>query len=493
MKPILRRLKTTLVQQKAGLFAFALSALATAAFIIYPKGGHSTPVPSAGAEPEIKISNSKNGVVVSGSLAQTKLIEHGSNQVFLKVELKTPPEENSGSNTGFSASDFVVVLDRSGSMNSSDKLPYAKAAIQDLINTLGAEDRFAFVTFDNHAVVETPLTPVNDSKRDWLASAVNRIRPGGGTNIEAGIFQAQHILAREDSSRLRKIILLSDGEANVGTTSPEGLARLVDRAAAENTVLSTIGLGIGFNQNLMSLLADHGMGNYAYLEHLDGLGAVLASTVKEARETFAARSEVALNLPDGVRIIDAGGYPVRQEGSLSLIQSGQLRENSSKSFFVTLAVPTNKVREFDLGSLGLNYWKSGERYSVAPSKEHLQLAVLPQSMRRHAIDSIQRSVYEENWRSNAFGIVKRKVANLLTQGNQAAAEEELTRYKSALDKASAQSGIALYDKKVKSELAEMRSTLIDAFRGDARAQSYKQNIAGKKYQLDSLESQRKQR
>jgi len=493
MNTLLQRFGENLRQQKTGIFVFACAALSTIALIIYPKGVQSTPTPLTWTAPLHSITSSSNGVSISGSLSQAKVVQNRFNEVFLKLSLQTPAEEATTEKKVKRSSDFVVVLDRSGSMSSDDKLPFAKAAIGELIATLNAEDRFALVTFDNRVILEAPLTALDGAGRRRLLDKVKRIQAGGGTNISAGLSQARQVLHNEESPRIRRIILLSDGQANEGITSPEGLSGIVDRAVADNIVVSTIGLGLGFNQNLMSQLADHGMGNYAYLEHLGGLGVVLASTVKEARETYASRSEVVLNLPRGVHIKDAGGYPVRKQGTNSYIQTGLLRQDSAKSFFVTLKVPTDKVGDINLGSLGLNYWKAGERYVVAPSEKALQLAVVPSSRRKEARDSIQSSIYRENWTSNAIGIVKKKVANLVSQGRKKEAEAELSQYEQTLRSQSSASGIALEDEKVKGELAEMKSAVVDAFQGSASQQLYKQNRTGKQYQFDSLQSQRKTR
>ena len=84
----------------------------------------------------------------------------------------------------------------------------------------------------------------------------------------AGLNAALNLLHNSHSDSARKILLLADGQANQGITNPEQLAQMAARATHYGAVLSTIGMGLGFNESLMAKLADHGMGHYSYLEDL---------------------------------------------------------------------------------------------------------------------------------------------------------------------------------------------------------------------------------
>ncbi|MCK5192006.1 MAG: VWA domain-containing protein, partial [Methylococcales bacterium] len=244
-------------------------------------------------------------IQIKTKLSQTKLVQHGANTVFVDMTF-IPPEVNN-SKYRQRATDMIIVLDRSGSMSEAKKMPFAKAAIWDVLGRLNENDRFALVSFANNAIVQSPLVNVSVATRSYLNNVVSSIQAAGGTNMGDGLNAALTLLQNNRSERARKILLLSDGQANQGITNPEQLAQMAARATHYGAVLSSIGMGLGFNENLMAKLADYGMGNYSYLEDLSGLGAILARDLQDTRNIYANSSTLELILGDGVKIIDAAG------------------------------------------------------------------------------------------------------------------------------------------------------------------------------------------
>src|SRR5215470_6238781 len=133
----------------------------------------------------------------------------------------------------------------------------------------------------------------------------------------------------------------------MGIVDPRALSQLAASFAGHGAVLSTIGMGLGFNETLMASLADYGMGHYAYLEHLAKLAAILEQDMHDARQVFASASNLEMTLGDGVTVTDVGGYPIdltTQPGSIR-VMTGQLLGGAKKHFVVTLTVPTHRVGE----------------------------------------------------------------------------------------------------------------------------------------------------
>src|SRR5262249_55823244 len=127
--------------------------------------------------------------------------------------------------------DVAIILDRSGSM-SGDKITHARAAVRELVAQLGAQDRFALVTYSDNAGVAIPLSEVDDRQRlNWLAT-LDGIQPEGGTNMASGLDLALDLIERSRADgRVPHVVLISDGLANQGDASPEGLTRRARRAA----------------------------------------------------------------------------------------------------------------------------------------------------------------------------------------------------------------------------------------------------------------------
>ena len=294
------RTRNTLFSSRISSLSFLLLAAATAGAIITPNYVH--PANST------FVVTTTGAMTLTSALSQTKVTKGESANLFLKLTL-TSPDAPPG-NTVRAPVDMVVVLDRSGSMGDPKKLPYAKKAIEDLIGQLSPEDRFALVTFDNEVVLDSPLEIVTSAKRDSLMRSVEQITPGGSTNISGGLEKAREILSTSPSSRKKRVLLLTDGEANVGITEIGALSQMGKNFSPFEANLSTIGLGLDFNQSLLSSMADYGMGYYSYLEDLSKLSNILAQNLSDARARYASGGAVTLSLADGITLNEASGYPI---------------------------------------------------------------------------------------------------------------------------------------------------------------------------------------
>ncbi|NOR79285.1 MAG: VWA domain-containing protein, partial [Methyloprofundus sp.] len=314
----------SLYNNRLGLLVFvSLSLLTVVVLAITPKT--TLPVQQTGS------------MEVKTRLSQTKLVQGEMSTLYLDVSIKPPALDDS--QAIHRASDIIVVLDRSGSMSGANKMPYAKAAIKDLLSRLNENDRFALISFANNAIVHSPLEVVDIARREQLLATVNNIQPGGGTNAGEGLNRAVSLLTDNQQNRTSKVLFLSDGQVNQGITDLSGLSRIVSRITQQESVLSSIGMGLDFNETLMSSLADYGMGSYAYLENLSGLSNIFTQSLNATRNIYAASSHLTLNLANGIELIDAGGYPISKgQNNSYTIKTGQLLSNNAKKFVMTFHV-----------------------------------------------------------------------------------------------------------------------------------------------------------
>jgi Ca-activated chloride channel homolog len=160
---------------------------------------------------------------------------------------------------------LTFVIDTSGSMAREDRLETVKDALRLLVHRLGRGDRVAIVTFGDDARVVLETTSV-DREHDILA-AIDSLQPGGSTNLEAGL-RMGYDLARGSLTEdgIDRVVLASDGVANVGLTDAEGILAGIRRDASAGIELVSVGVGMGnYNDALLEQLADHGDGFYAYI------------------------------------------------------------------------------------------------------------------------------------------------------------------------------------------------------------------------------------
>ncbi len=206
---------------------------------------------------------------------------------LLLVGLRTQPislEELPPSNLTF-------LIDVSGSMMPPERLPLIREGLKLLTRQLRAQDRVASVVYAGAAGVVLPPTPGN--QQGTILRAIEHLEAGGSTNGAAGIRLAYQI-ARQSFLRYgnNRVILATDGDFNVGVSSDDELVRMIERERATRVFLSVLGVGTdNLKDSRMEKLADHGNGNYAYLDSLSEarrvliqqMGATLITVAKDVK------------------------------------------------------------------------------------------------------------------------------------------------------------------------------------------------------------------
>jgi Ca-activated chloride channel family protein len=205
---------------------------------------------------------------------------------------------------------LAVVLDRSGSMQGA-KIEKARQAANVALDQLGDDDVFSLVIYDNETQVLIAPQRVGDSRhRDELKAKIDRIRPGGGTALHAGVVlgskQVRHAFEKE---RVNRVILLSDGLANVGPSRTADLASLGRELREDGIAVSTIGLGDDYNEDLMTALAEASSANYYYVKDAEKLPGIFSEEIGVARSLLARSVTIRINVPAGVRLKEIIGRP----------------------------------------------------------------------------------------------------------------------------------------------------------------------------------------
>ena len=173
------------------------------------------------------------------------------------------------------ASNFVFLLDVSGSMDEEDKLPLVQAAMRLLVNQLRPQDRVAIVVYAGAAGLVLPSTPGN--QKDKILDAIDRLQAGGSTAGGAGIRRAyDEAVANFIRGGNNRVILATDGDFNVGASSDAEMVQLIEEKRKTGVFLTVLSVGEGNLQAAkMEKLADHGNGNYAYIDTISEAQKVL--------------------------------------------------------------------------------------------------------------------------------------------------------------------------------------------------------------------------
>jgi Ca-activated chloride channel family protein len=226
----------------------------------------------------------------------------------MRVGVATPAKSRSERKPA----NLVFLVDVSGSMQSADKLGLAKQSLQLLVENLRPDDSVALVTYAGSTGVVLPSTPVTERRK--ILAALDRLAAGGSTAMGAGLDLAYHE-AMEGRRRgaISRVIVMSDGDANVGTSDPKGLQNIIAERVKAGITVSTIGFGMGnYRDNLMEQLADTGNGNAFYIDSMDAankiFGENLASTLEVAAKDAKLQVEFDPKMVKRYRLV---GYENR--------------------------------------------------------------------------------------------------------------------------------------------------------------------------------------
>lgn len=162
--------------------------------------------------------------------------------------------------------DLTLVIDCSGSMSEAGKMTTTQHALRTLVNALRPTDRVAMVCYSTEADVALEPTPV--SERAAVMSTIDALAPRDSTNAAAGLALGYDLaLSMRTEGRMNRVVLVSDGVANVGETDPEGILARISSEAQAGTNLISVGVGITtYNDHLLEQLANQGDGWHVYLD-----------------------------------------------------------------------------------------------------------------------------------------------------------------------------------------------------------------------------------
>lgn len=208
---------------------------------------------------------------------------------------------------------LTFVIDVSGSMDMENRLGLAKRALYLLVDELCPTDQVAIVVYGDTAHRILPMTSAEE--KQTILRAINQLAPEGSTNAAAGLELGYEIAAKNfDPEAINRVILVSDGVANVGPTESDQILRLIKRQAEEGITMTTIGMGMGnYNDVLMEQLADDGDGFYSYVDTLEQARRVFVDQLTSTLLTIAkdAKIQVEFN-PETVEQYRLVGYENRK-------------------------------------------------------------------------------------------------------------------------------------------------------------------------------------
>ena len=315
---------------------------------------------------------------------------------------------------------LTLVLDRSGSM-SGEKIRKAREAAITALRRLGPQDIFSLVVYDHN--VQTLVPPQSAANSEWIESRIRSIGTGGNTALYGAVSQgAAEVRKNLYGPYVHRVILLSDGLANVGPSSPSDLARLGAALVKEGISVTTVGIGNDFNEDLMTQLADRSDGNHYFVESSRDLPRIFAVELGDVLSVAARKVIIEIDCPEGVRPIRIIGREGRIRGNQVQIYLNQLYGGQEKYALVEVMVEPGRENEMQkIADARCNYENAltnVEEQSVAVAQVRFSKS------REEVLRSASKKVQEELVK-NELAEVRDKALDLYNAGRKDEAVQEL--------------------------------------------------------------------
>jgi len=272
-------------------------------------------------------------ILLDVSISNPYLLSNQRHNTFLKIGL-----------TGFRLSsdrertpaNVAIVLDRSGSME-GDKIEKAKEAAIMALDMLDDRDIVSVITYSDTVSVLVPATRV--SNRRNIRGMIRSIYADGSTALFAGVSKgADEVRKFLDRLKVNRVILLSDGLANVGPDSPSALGDLGASLGKAGISVTTIGLGLGYNEDLMVKLAQKSDGNHAFVENSRDLARIFEYEFKDVLSVVAQDVEIEVRCHPGIRPIRVVGREADIFGNQVFASINQLYSEQEKYLLLEVEV-----------------------------------------------------------------------------------------------------------------------------------------------------------
>ncbi|HTA95977.1 MAG TPA: VWA domain-containing protein [Verrucomicrobiae bacterium] len=261
------------------------------------------------------------------------VVKNSPQEVVVKIDLSAIAGKKKIHRTPLN---LAVVLDKSGSMSGA-KLEKTKQAAMQLVDRLEPNDIFSLIIFSDEAQVLVPAQKVED--KDALKEKIQSIEADGSTALYAGVkMGADQLEEFFSSKRINRVILLSDGLANIGPSSPRQLRQLGSDLAERGISVTTIGVGDDYNEDVMAGIAEASDANYYYVQDTEKLPEIFAKELGDMLAVAARDVRIEIICPDGVKPLGFIGRAEKFENQKATVNLSQFTTGQNRYLFLRCLV-----------------------------------------------------------------------------------------------------------------------------------------------------------
>lgn len=251
-----------------------------------------------------------------------------------------------------------IVIDRSGSM-SGQKIQYARTAAKHIVDQLGPEDYLSVVMYDQVVEVVYPAGRVESPSQ--IKSRIDRITDRGSTNLMGGAMKGyDEVRKNYRPGYINRVLLLSDGLANEGITSPTEIERIVRRKMQDEGIsISTFGVGRDYNEDLMTNMAESGNGNYYFINEPRDIAGIFEKELNGLSRIVAQQAVMQIRLPEGVTVEKVFGSRYTQSGRTLSIPLHDLFASETRGVLIRYTNPYGERGDYGFET-SLRYREPGQ-------------------------------------------------------------------------------------------------------------------------------------
>ncbi|WP_413166069.1 vWA domain-containing protein [Capilliphycus salinus ALCB114379] len=316
-----------------------------------------------------------------------------------------------------------LVIDRSGSM-AGQSLRYAIKAAQQLVESLTADDIVSVVIYDDKP--ETILPPQTVEDKAAICKQIGRIRAGGCTNLSGGwLMGCDCVKSRQTSDRLNRVLLLTDGQANMGITDPKVLTKTAKNQAETGIITTTLGFGSYFNEDLLISMADAAGGNFYFIQSPDDVAQVFRIELESLTAVVAQNLTVKLQPETGVEITEVlNNYPSTRQGEQLELFLGDVYQVEAKQLALQLSIPP-QANAGDIKLVTVTYdYQTLVEDSIQSQSEQFPISVTIGSEEQASQSQLNSTVLEQTSQLRIARLKDEAIA-LADQGQYKQAAEKL--------------------------------------------------------------------
>jgi hypothetical protein len=317
---------------------------------------------------------------------------------------------------------IIAVIDTSGSMEDECKLDNVKKSINAILDFLGVADKFSLVTFSNSSDILASRVQMTDDNKYKIRQLVKTMTADMCTNISAGLLNAFEC---QENSVIHKtsIILLTDGEANRGVTSPDAITDLINDGCDSNTTIHTFGYGFAHNSRLLTMISEENSGSYNVVNNLEDVansigntfGSIVCCVVQNIRvigestmEFYSGYPSHGVNVKIGDMIADA------QTGILIKLNGGS---SASNNITIQGYNINNGMTAINIGLNMMDSVESNDDIDRYAYHTYMRLKIADYIERSPSIDVLNEFKSSLEGSDDIINIIRNEIDNIIEQIN----------------------------------------------------------------------------